>query len=195
MIFGMKKLITTLGAFAIVLLAPIAQALPVNLVSDPSFEDFGSGWTFTGQAATSDLKFYDGHQSMTVVATPPDHGKGTAEQTVALNSALSYLLDFYVFGGSTSDFSGFSVSFGSQTLATFGKESGALNPEWTHFSTTFTGNSGGSLIFKFDRAGDNFLDLVSVTSPVNVPEPGSLFLVGAALAAGAMFRRKKQVQL
>lgn len=197
--FEIKKLIATFGACATLLLAPIAQAVagPVNLVTNPSFEDGNLVWTFNDNVTKSDAKAYDGIKSMHLV--PDEFKGGAAEQSINLDVNSSYSLDFYVFGEGKDFFEDLIVMLDGETISDFGKVEVA-NSEWTHFSKTIINNSGGALIFALNGPGNLFLDLVSVTcqsglacieSSVDVPEPSSFFLIGAALAAGAMFRRKK----
>ena len=76
---------------------------------------------------------------------------------------------------------------------------GPLIDGWQHYVLQdFTGSTGGPLSFVFLALAADlsnlYVDDVSINAVPggNIPEPGSLLLVGAALAAGAMVRRRTQ---
>ena len=205
---GMKTLVACIGALSIAALVPFAHAAPI--VTNGGFEAGNPPWGPTGDASVVSVFDTPGHparqgdQSMGFIPSLDANGShsGTASQSVAgLNSLFTYQLDFYLFG----DITGFGFSFGPiSNLTNLSSEPDpVVDPDWTHYFTTFNGVSSGTLLFTSGVDREVFLDDVSlnciqnctVVDPgTNVPEPGTLVLVGAALAASALVRRRSQNQ-
>lgn len=202
---GMKTLVACIGALSIAALVPFAHAAPI--VTNGGFEAGNPPWGPTGDASVVSVSDTPAHparlglQSMGFVPSPDPSSfhSGTASQSVTgLNSLSTYQLDFYLNGDTT----GFGFSFGPfSSLAGLSFEPDPdVDPAWTHYFGTFDSISSGTLLFTSGAGAEVFLDDVSINcvgtcSGTNVPEPGTLLLVGAALAAAATVRRRKQNQV
>ncbi len=147
-----------------------------------------------------------------------DNGSATLTQTLTLDANSKYNFEFWLrcdkqslLGGGTCDalsvdpFSAFSASLDGVDIAL----SGTTGPTGTfsrYSGTIMTGGIApvGNLKFALnDPSGvftptlfldDVFMDLqpACTGNSCNVPEPGSLLLVGVALTAGAIVRRRRQ---
>ena len=210
-----KKLSRWVAALAFAAMAPLAHAAP-NLVINPGFENqvgspFGfDNWTTTdglGNVSSSTEPVHSGLLSArfpydtigafdlvpTIIAQTPD---------LTLTSGTVYDVEFWLNFITLGDFS---AKLDGQELITLltGDTPGAGG--WAKYHGQLTASGGpGTLAFSWSGSDPNctssangrgdcsiFLDDVSV-SAAQVPEPGTLLLVGAALAASAMVRRRKQ---
>jgi len=162
-----------------VLSAPNAQA---NLVVDGNFaadtldDPPNPPWTSSGVyidntficcGDTQDAEFSSG---------------GTLSQTLPTIAGDSYVLDFWVLDESSLFFDTFTVSLGTTFSETI---TGDEASSYTEFTYTVPGTDiAGDDILSFaayNALGDDWnLDAVSVT-PVSVPEPSSLSLLGSSL--------------
>ncbi len=202
-----------IGALAIAALAPLASA---NLVSNPGFED-ASGDIFTSviplpswfrdhDVVTPSIGS-DFHTGNVSAVFGPDTvaglGAHMTQSLTGLDGPAGFTIDFWmkcVSGANKclDDALGFlfTVQLGAEELANTTDYSivGSDNtPEFTHYSAMF-GPLVGDAILSFNYFGEQevyFLDDINLT-PKGIPEPGTLLLLGAALTAGAMLRRRKQ---
>lgn len=194
------------AALAAMLVAGVAQAAPVELLSNGSFESDAqsngswaiysnlTGWT--GGAAGIELR--------NNVAGVASHGVNFVELDTTANSSLSqsvttvlnhsYTLtfDFQDRQGVASSSQGLEISWGGQVVGTVNN---SLNGGWQSVSYTLLGHGGTeSLSFKAIGASDSLgtsLDNVSLTSAVPEPETYAMLLAGLALV-GFTARRRRQ---
>lgn len=205
-----KSLASWVGVMALALLAPIAHADPV-VTRNGGFEIAGSApfpvadWTLADNAEKSGDEQHGGQFSIRLFTTGDsgDAGTGSVLQNVTLFDFEEYYFEFYLMGarnmvtatigGAVADF--FSVSDDDQD-------------GWWMYQGFITNSTAGDLKFSFNStsAAEAYVDdvlLMCVESltgnctgvPIgnNVPEPGSLLLVGAALASMAAIRRRKPI--
>ncbi len=172
-----------------------------------------TGGTVNG--SNGGLSLYNGGVGGGAVLGPsPDGGNylgadgayevGAINQTInGLTAGANYTVSFYWGGAQQTNFSGTTtekwlVSLGSQTLSTntVTNVSGGFTG-WQQTFLTFTA-TGNSEVLSFLAAGTpdgqppfSLLDGVSMNA---VPEPASMSLLGAGLAALGFVRRRKQKQ-
>lgn len=198
-----NKLSAWLAALAFVVLAPMAQAVPI--VTNGEFDTDLSDWSATGTVGTPVYAALENRPGGTGGAAEfgyTDEGLVLKQFIGSLNE-LQYTFDFYLKAvgvtgffpdgfeatvGGAADNNGDPVAFGVLlTMVSVGSD-------WLHYQGMFSGVDEFTLVFSFttpDSNDDNltvYLDGVSITQ---VPEPGSLALVGLALAGIAVVRRRK----
>jgi hypothetical protein len=193
---GFESLVLTGGNFG-PLLENYGPAAPVgSFWSNSSNFVLGIDTTYTEGV----LKFVAQEGSKALDLTGAGYqGAVALSQTLAL-SAGQYMLSFYlgdINGGDTrySLPSSVEVLFGGNSLGIFSNSAGGATTNWMGVQVPFTSN-GVNNTLTFSTTGmqlDNYtgLDNVTVTA---VPEPGSLAIVLAALAAaGLVTTRRKGV--
>ena len=211
-----KKLTAWVGAAVITLLTPLAHALPTEFVDCGTFECSdpvsGSAWSFGGAALVSASLVNKVH-SPTHSAYISSDGTATLTQDVGSLDVpgQAYLYSFWlnVIGSLGSDFT---VTLGGRNLLS-SSISTIDSPVdgWVQYHAAYDDTFFADGVFTFSNetvAGTTpsskvFIDDVSVIQFDRVcvpgtpgcggptlPEPGTLFLVGAALAAVAAVRRK-----
>ena len=178
-----------IGALAIAALAPAALA---GAFTNGGFEAGDIPWNPSGNA------FVDGTTprtgSLSLEFRLVEGTAGSASQAFdGLGSLSSYHVSFYIKGDAT----GFVFTVDGLTKSLL-----ANAASFTLVDGDFLADAAGAATMSLSIAGATgnlFVDDISITqncSPANpcnnVPEPGSLLLVGAALAAGALVRRRKQ---
>ena len=216
----MKALVSSIAAVA----AAFCLTLPAqaDLLTNGSFETptvapgtfsnfpTGStaitGWTVFGPpvsvvSGTFDAPFFpaqDGTQWLDL--TGPTSGGGGVQQTVATTPGQTYNLSFFVGTGfGTTSTVGVLINGSLLTTRTNSTPGAVIN--WEQFTVPFTATSASTLIGfeNLDPIGDdsNGLDNVSLNaaSPVAVPEPGMLVLVGTALVGLGLLRRRKATHM
>ena len=198
-----NKLSAWLAALAFVVLAPMAQAVPI--VTNGEFDTDLSDWSATGTVGTPVYAASENRPGGTGGAAEfgyTDEGLVLKQFIGSLNE-LQYTFDFYLKAvgvtgffpdgfeatvGGAADNNGDPVAFGVPLTMV------SVGGDWVHYQGMFSGVDEFTLVFSFttpDSNDDNFtvyLDGVSITQ---VPEPGSLALVGLALAGIAVLRRRK----
>jgi len=223
------------GAIGITLAAAfgIASALPVNLVSNGSFESGLTGWSIGGTDGqgfppiainyNSNAQYSGGGafgepipQNNAPTNSPDAVGTKAAYfvsdlatnqslfQTISILTAGFYQIGFSAYApqngfdnANDATFSGVIASF---TLANYSVKSG-LATTWQTFSNNIfltANNYTAQFVFNTNGrpAADVVIDQVYViaTPPAEVPEPGSLALLGLGLAGLAFVARRKQKQ-
>lgn len=204
-----RILTTWVTAMVVAVLAPSAHA---GIVTNGDFETGGlANWTSKlvtapntacGIAAASGTGLF-GTTAAAFNCEGPD--QASLRQTLQTTGGVAYDIEFWLKGGSGSTLQ---VHWGlvDLLLGDFSLGSTAVNGFQNYSVTQKAVGASTVLDFNFRFAGATstaFLDNVSVDESVigacpagqacAVPEPGSLLLVGAALAAGAAASRKKKI--
>jgi hypothetical protein len=205
-----NKLSRALGAFALVLAAPVVLAIPI--VQNGDFSAGETGWNLTGSVVDiqDNLSHSPDAGGITVQSARfingGDGASGSLSQTFSTSfvDSFAYRLTFF-FHGNLGLLSSLGTLGQSLSDIDFDGPNDLDTAGWGRYTAQFTGYSGNSLAFNFApivSAGPLNIDDVSVqclvagactTVPDNdVPEPGSLLLLGTALAAVAVVRRRKK---
>lgn len=199
-----KKIVHWMFAGVLAAAGSLASAFPVNvnLVGNPGFESGDAPWSPMGNAEVDGAAARSGNLGMFFRPNSTDGSTGMASQSFMLLSTETYTLDFYLKG----NINALAITFNGIGLASF-LDTLDIDPpdasDWVFYTGTFSGKTGGELKFNFDAgsttASGLFLDDVNLACIDNcsdtngnpMPEPGSLLLVGAALSALAVFRRRR----
>lgn len=207
----MKSLKFLLAVAGVVALVPLASA---NIVANGTIDGNGSPWdlSFGATFSPDDRGGSAGSGSILfpAVCTAADGCKidGFAFQTFApLTNPAGYDFSFWAKGSLPSAFH--ADLWNGSTEISLLSGSAPVVGGWAHYSGVVAdGNSSTEIDFGFlallrGNVGDIFIDDVELVARQcvpgtrgcgnNVPEPGSLLLVGAALAAVATIRRRKTV--
>lgn len=209
-----KKLSTWIGGMALAVMAQGAWGAPVNLVGNGNFDQaLINGWsTTTGTDATADIG--DAEDSRSGPASSgsaaflyTSSGDSLSQVTGVLDSLLTYDLRFFLkpslLVGFVAEFRMLGAADVNLGLVNFAPIGGTEEIEgWVGYGGVFShvGLRRVELTFSYSNpctrsAGtcEVYLDDVSITArPANdVPEPGTLALVGLALAGAGYVRRRK----
>ena len=187
----MKHLTLKLAALALTAsAASLAHATPINLVSNPGFEDTPAltGWGGTLNGVTRNTQNpakRDANPDSTAAAKFGVKASGyqTIEQSIATTSGTTYVLNFWLKLVDSGVNDEFKFDFGSFTGQ--GQRLNTTAFDWTEVTQEFTANSSSMLLKFYGRlasGGSNayYLDDVSVTVK-SVPVPASLPLLGLGL--------------
>ncbi len=190
-----------LAIVAAAVLLPLSVPALSNVVDNGNFETSGSSlapWSNGGAASQTSGGRNASSNAVKFASTDSSGGYGYLRQTFANLANGTYDLKFWLNG--TPPAGDFLVDKTSSSSSGALSEGIALTTDaavdgWTPYFGFFDGAGDFGLLFTVDSAApfDFKLDDVSLTlrSGNNVPEPGSLLLVGAALAGVALARRRK----
>ena len=197
-----KSFIAAISGIAIALLAPFAHAD----VQNGGFETLppltlwtvASGGFCSVSVSTAALDAHGGNNS--AAFSCPIVGFASLTQT--FDAPASSTLEFWLRLEGTAVLADLSVILNGANGFSLDAVGGANNFSLYHANgSPNASGTGNQLTFTFSKSlaeavcgisGVN-LDDVNARGPQSVPEPGTLMLVGAALAWGALFRRRKQI--
>lgn len=186
-----------LAIVAAAVLLPLSVPAFSNVVDNGNFETSSSSlapWSNGGAASQTSGGRNGSGNAVQFASTDSSGGVGYLFQTFAGLANGTYDLQFWLNGTPPAgEFLVEKTVTGSAFGITLTKDQEVGG--WTPYFGSFDGDGGFDLLFSVDSTSPfNFkLDDVSLTlrSGNNVPEPGSLLLVGAALAGVAVARRRK----
>jgi hypothetical protein len=188
----MKHLTLKLAALVLTAsTASLAHATPINLVSNPGFEDYNpalKGWGGTSNGVTRNTGVpaeRDANPGSIAAAKfgVKRTGYQTIEQSIATTSGKTYVLNFWLKLVDSGVDDEFKFDFGSFTGQ--GQRLNISAFDWTEVTQEFTANSSSMLLKFYGRVASGssnayYLDDVSVTEE-SVPVPASLPLLGLGL--------------
>jgi hypothetical protein len=163
-----------------------------------------TGWTVVGdQLAWINagnpwgLSAQDGDFFLDFTAYPTGAPFGGIAQTIATIPGEEYELSFYL-GSYTQRWGGPPVSIQASaagTSQTFSVTTTSTASTWTPFSMSFTASAANTQISLVGTAGFQYIGLDNVSliglGATDVPEPGSLTLIGAGLGALLLTVRRR----
>jgi hypothetical protein len=177
--------------FMVMLLLISGQAALANLVSNPGFEtgDF-SFWTQSGNLGNTGVTTsgFDVHSGTYGSRWGPVGSLGYISQDIPTTAGSNYEISlwYHPVGLFTSELF---VEWGADVLMDVQNIPGG---NWIQYGFTVAGLAGHTTLTIGLRNDPNWdgLDDISVDPVSNVPEPSSLFLLGAGLAVLALCLRK-----
>lgn len=194
-----------LAIVAAAVLLPLSVPAFSNVVDNGNFETSSSSlapWSNGGAASQTSGGRNGSGNAVQFASTDSSGGFGSLSQTLTGLANGTYDLQFWLNG--TPPAGEFLVEKTSNSAADIALTTGTADGDWTPYFGSFAAGGDFGLLFTVDTVGNTFspgsgstfnfkLDDVSLTlrSGNNVPEPGSLLLVGAALAGVALARRRK----
>ena len=196
----MKYLTLKLAALALTAsAATLAHAAPINLVSNPGFEDTppaltGWGGTDNGVARNTQNPAKRAANPDSTAAAKFDNTPArlqTIEQTIATTVGNTYVVSFWLKLIDSDASNEFKFDFGS--FAAQGLLTNATAFDWRQVTQEFTADSSSMLLKFYGRVVSDayYLDDVSVTAK-SVPVPASLPLLGLGLIGVFMGSRARR---
>ena len=184
----MKHLTLKLAALALTAsTASLAHATPINLVSNPGFEDTPAltGWGGTSNGVTRNTQNpakRDANPDSTAAAKFDNTPRSlqTIEQTIATTVGNTYVVSYWLKLIDSDASNEFKFDFGSFTGQ--GQLTNSTGFNWRQVTQEFTADSSLMLLKFYGRVVSDayYLDDVSVTVK-SVPVPASLPLLGLGL--------------
>jgi hypothetical protein len=184
----MKQLTLKLAALALTAsAASLAHATPINLVSNPGFEDSPAltGWGGTSNGVTRNTQNpakRDANPDSTAAAKFDNTPRSlqTIEQTIATTVGNTYVVSYWLKLIDSDASNEFKFDFGSFTGQ--GQLTNSTGFNWRQVTQEFTADSSLMLLKFYGRVVSDayYLDDVSVTVK-SVPVPASLPLLGLGL--------------
>jgi len=184
----MKQLTLKLAALALTAsAASLAHATPINLVSNPGFEDTPAltGWGGNSNGVTRNTQNpakRDANPDSTAAAKFDNTPRSlqTIEQTIATTVGNTYVVSYWLKLIDSDASNEFKFDFGSFTGQ--GQLTNSTGFNWRQVTQEFTADSSLMLLKFYGRVVSDayYLDDVSVTEK-SVPVPASLPLLGLGL--------------
>jgi len=184
----MNRLTLKLAALALTAsAATLAHAVPINLVSNPGFEDTPAltGWGGTSNGVTRNTQNpakRDANPDSTAAAKFDNTPRSlqTIEQTIATTVGNTYVVSYWLKLIDSDASNEFKFDFGSFTGQ--GQLTNSTGFNWMQVTQEFTADSSSMLLKFYGRVVSDayYLDDVSVTAK-SVPVPASLPLLGLGL--------------